>query len=417
MELYHLIQNDVPIHLLGDSGRIRQILVNLVGNALKFTQQGEITIEVELVRQNKKSARLHFAVKDTGIGIPQDRLQAIFTSFTQADSSITRKFGGTGLGLTISRQLVEMMNGRIWVESQVAKGSIFHFEIPFQVQLNPKIVNSEILPFDIRDIEILVIDENATNQMILKEMLFSFQCKPALVANERQALDNLTQNQNYGLIILDYRKAIIDGKQLFQKIRKLKPYQQIPVILMLPVGKNFDKNDFCWKLSKPVKQSQLFNTIMTALNSCRINQLQRIFAKPENQTDLLLKQLSSQKKRAKILLAEDNLVNQRVATALIKKAKLEISVVDDGQLALLAIEKDAYDLVFMDVQMPNMDGLTATRKIRKDSRFQNLPIIAMTAHAMKGDREKCIEAGMDDYITKPINPKILYKKMIQWIEM
>ncbi|MGP8330433.1 MAG: response regulator [Methanosarcinaceae archaeon] len=419
VELNLFIHRDVPTHLIGDPGRLKQILVNLVGNAIKFTEKGEITVLVELEQQIDRQAGLHFSVSDTGIGILPERLQAIFKNFTQADSSISRKFGGTGLGLTISRQLVEMMGGRIWVESRINHGSTFHFTVRLPIQtstVQPKIS----LPVDIRGMKVLAVDDNATNRLILTEMLKAFKCRPVVVEDGMTALKILNQENSFQLIVSDYQMPEITGGELIRKIREDKKYNKIPIILLTSVGKTkettrLEKLEQVWTLSKPIKQSQFLETILRIMT--KSNPVKIIKPVSDSEEKESLKQLTALKERVRILLVEDNLINQKVALALLKRTELPVDVADDGQIAIEALQAKPYNLVLMDVQMPNLDGITATRKIRAELEMKDLPIIAMTANAMKGDREKCLAAGMNDYVSKPIEPNELYRVISKWLNV
>ncbi len=416
LELNLFIRKDVPIYLIGDPARLRQVLVNLVGNAIKFTEKGEVTIAVEPeIHNDKNVTELHFKIADTGIGIPQNRQQDIFNSFTQADNTTTRQFGGTGLGLAISKQLVNMMNGKIWVDSTVNKGSTFHFTMQFDTQKNPS-HTAFSLPVNIRGIKVLAVDDHSTNRLILSEMLKSFKVKPIVVGSGQEALDLVKKHPNIHLIITDFHMPEMDGMQLICNIRKIKGFKDVPVIILTSIGKfqklqNAQEKNYIWTLTKPIKQSYLFDSIITSMG--KSSQRRRI--KTSGDLTPKIEELKTIKDDVRILLAEDNIVNQKVALALLSRTGIPVDVVGDGQLAIEHLEKLNYSLLLMDVQMPVLDGLTATKKIRENTKFSSLPIIAMTAHAMKGDKEKCLDAGMNDYVSKPIEPKELYSILIKWL--
>ncbi|MBD3290179.1 response regulator [candidate division KSB1 bacterium] len=416
LELNLFIQNDVPVYLIGDPARLRQVLVNLVGNAIKFTERGEVTIAVEPCKDSdNKQVELHFKVADTGIGIPKNRQEDIFKSFTQADSTTTRQYGGTGLGLTISRQLVNMMDGDIWVESEVHKGSTFHFIIRFEVQKD-QMQTEMSLPVNIQGIKVLAVDDHSTNRLILSEMLKSLKVIPILASSGKVALELLNKNKDIDLIITDYQMPEMSGIQLIEKIREIANFKYKPVIILTSVGKskkvkNLHEKDLVWTLTKPIKQSYLFDSIITSMGKSG----QRKRFQVQDTLTPKIEKLKCLEDKARILLAEDNLVNQKVATALLNRTCIPVDVVGDGKSAMENLEKINYSLVLMDVQMPVMDGLATTRKIRENKKFESLPIIAMTAHAMKGDKEKCLSAGMNDYISKPIEPAELYSILIKWL--
>ena len=428
LELNIFIENNVPENLIGDPGRLRQIIMNLISNAIKFTAEGEITVKVEVEDISELKTKLHFSVTDTGIGISDDLKCTIFQSFTQADSSTTRRYGGTGLGLSISKQLVELMDGTIWVESPAnltlpeynlnekkiyaGMGSTFHFTAKFQRQ---QIETSKIMDVseNIQGMQVLAVDDHSINRIILNQMLNNFKCHVTTVSNGNAALE-LIQNHKYHLIITDFKMPEMDGSTLIQKIRK---HHEMPIILLTSIGKNkalkrIEKLGSVITITKPVKQSQLFDAIVTSIDSSRhtcIGDNERL----ETQ-QLYICKLSEIKDQVNILLAEDNHINQKVILALLKRTGIPVDVASDGLLALSALKKKKYDLIIMDIQMPNMDGITASKKIRSELKMEKIPIIAMTAQAMKGDKEKCLEAGMNDYIAKPISPQQLYSTLIKW---
>jgi signal transduction histidine kinase/DNA-binding response OmpR family regulator len=437
LEFVSDIHRHVPLFLLGDPGRLRQIIINLIGNAIKFTEKGEIAIHVSLEENNRTHATIRFEIIDTGIGIPNDRMEQLFKPFSQIDSSSTREFSGTGLGLTISKQLSEMMGGRIGVESREGKGSKFWFTAVFEKQPE-RSRKREILPGDIRNKYILIVDDNATNRHVLREQLKSWGCKFNEASSGEEALKKMRQkidgNHPFDLAILDMQMPGMDGETLGRKIKQDSDLKNTILVLMTSIGKRGDarrleKIGFAGYLTKPVKQSQLFDCLVTVSglgNETTSEQPMSIFTRHT----IFEKQMQT----ARILLAEDNITNQKVALNTLKKFGYNADVVKNGKEALEAIKKISYDIVLMDCQMPVMDGYEATNEIRKwektlkhgtadhsdsnpeyEARLKRIPIIAMTAHALKGDREKCIDAGMNDYIAKPIHPKKLYDVIEKWV--
>lgn len=416
-----LIHRNVPVHLIGDPGRLRQILVNLVGNAIKFTNAGEITITVSPEKIADTRAEIHFSVKDTGVGIPKERQKAIFNVFTQADSTTTREFGGTGLGLTISKQLVEKMNGQIWVESEVGAGSTFHFTVHLARQMQPVPDEAEPLPM-IQGMKILVVDDNSTNRIVLNEMLTAFECRPVIVENGKAALTELSPASSFDMMITDYQMPEINGVELIRTIRKKSELKDLPIIILTSVGNNpltaeVVKTGNVLTLTKPIKQRQLYLTIQKLLGSSSREKSLLKKQSPDDASKHYLDKLVSCRDCTRILLAEDNPVNQVVAVSQLKRTGIPVDVVADGNEVISALKRQNYDLILMDVQMPNLDGISATQKIRNELKLEKIPIIAMTAHAMKGDREACLHAGMDDYISKPIDPNKLYKKLYKWLKL
>jgi len=398
------IAPDVPRILVGDPGRLRQVVINLVGNAVKFTERGEVTLRVEEESREGEAVCLHFSISDTGIGISRDKQASIFEAFTQADGSTARRYGGTGLGLTISRRLVELMGGRIWLESETGSGSTFHFLARFGVgKSTPGLELAR--QTDLSGIPVLVVDDNATNRRILGEMLRQWQMAPVVAQSARIALDELetaaTAGKPFRLVLTDAAMPDMDGLELVKQIRQRPHLGHVKIIVLTSAGGWSDSGccpglglETC--LSKPVGQSELRNAIANAVG------VQDAATGPGGFSRCPVKH---QTRSLRILLAEDNLVNQKLARRLLEKQGHGVAVVGNGREALAAIEKDEFDLVLMDVQMPEMDGFVATHMIRESEAAtgRHMPIIAMTAHAMKGDQERCLEAGMDGYISKPIN--------------
>jgi CheY-like chemotaxis protein len=417
LEFANFVHPNVPSLLSGDPGRLRQVLLNLATNAIKFTRQGEVVVEVSLINEEADRAILRFTVSDTGIGIPKDRLGRLFKSFSQVDSSTTRKFGGTGLGLAISKRLVEMMRGKIGVESRKGRGSTFFFTAELKKQdsdgLEPEM---GFMPENIQGRRILAVDDNAVNLMIMQSYLQSWLCSATVVDSAEKAIELMKtaaqKNEPYDMAIIDFMMPEMDGRELGEAIKACPELKNTHMILLASRGMRGDAAKariagFDAYLTKPIKQSQLFDAVVS------------VFGKPLNcagkdMGSIVTKHTIAEtsKKRLKILLVEDNPVNQKVALIHLRKFGYAADVSNNGLEAVEAVKTRHYDLVLMDVQMPEMDGYEATRAIRGAG--YRMPIIAMTANAMKGDREKCLASGMDDYISKPVNPKLLLEKINQW---
>ena len=413
LELVCNVQSDVPEYVVGDVTRLRQILVNLLGNAVKFTEQGEVALDVSLASQEHGKLGLHFAVRDTGIGIPKEKQQLIFDAFTQVDGSTTRRFGGTGLGLTISARLVNAMNGQIWVESEPGKGSIFHFTATLGVA--PESLQSPQKEAALEGIPVLVVDDNRTNRQILSDTLRSWGMQPTSAASAPEALTHLRhgveQGQPFRLVVTDVHMPEMDGFELVERIQDT-PNLTNAFILMLTSGEHMGDLARCRELgvsgflTKPIRRAELRAAIVAAIaDRGREGRTARDLHQLAKKTD----ELTSADSVAHILLAEDNVVNQRVARAILEKAGHTVALAGSGQIAVELWEKQPFDLILMDVQMPDLDGFEATAAIRKkeEESGTHTPIIAMTAHAMSGDRERCLNAGMDDYISKPIRSALL----------
>jgi len=407
LELAGDISPEVPDSLMGDPGRLRQVIVNLVGNAIKFTARGEVVVRVQAEQIDGDDVRLHFTVRDTGIGIPPEKRQVIFEAFAQGDNSTTRHYGGTGLGLAIAAQIVELMGGRIWVESETGKGSTFHFTAAFSraTETAPRTVSDLA---SLRDLRVLVVDDNDTNRRILEEMLLSWRMRPASASSGAAALAVLEQagkaGEPFALVLLDAMMPEMDGFELAERIRDRPDLAGATLMMLSSAGQGRDaarcrEIGVAAYLTKPVQHSTLLDAIMTCLGAERAARGQTLPAAPAPQVD----------RRLTILLAEDNAVNQRVAQRFIERWGHEVVIVSNGKQALAAIKERPFDLVLMDVQMPEMGGFEATRAIRAREKHTggHLPIVAMTAHAMKGDRERCLEAGMDAYVSKPVEAEEL----------
>jgi signal transduction histidine kinase/CheY-like chemotaxis protein/HPt (histidine-containing phosphotransfer) domain-containing protein len=407
LELVHTIDAAVPPMLIGDAGRIRQVLVNLVGNAIKFTERGEVEVRLGLERRTGDRIGLHASVRDTGIGISSSKQSTIFTAFAQADGSTTRLYGGTGLGLTISSQLVELMHGRLWVESEAGLGSTFHFTI--DLGLSSIEVAGDISAIDLEGLGVLVVDDNATNRRILGETLAKWGMRSVAVDGGHAALGLLGQREanRYDLIIVDGHMPGLDGYDLAEKIRAL-PGRKDALIMMLTSLADAGQRSRCEQLgitsvlTKPVMRSELLQAILGVLRG-----VPTVKARP--------KPVASEPRvrPLEILLAEDNPVNQMVAVGILSKRGHIVRVAPNGYEALEAFERERFDLVLMDVQMPVMGGFEATARIRAAEKATggHIPIIALTARAMKGDLELCLAAGMDGYLTKPIKALALIQEV------
>ena len=412
IELVMTAMHDVPMALIGDSLRISQILSNLLSNAVKFTDSGQIVVHVDCTERRTETARLRFAVTDTGIGIPGEKVPYLFEAFTQADGSTTRRFGGTGLGLAICKQLSLLMGGDITAESAPDVGSTFTFTILAKRQPEEREHVHEVPP-DLTDTRVLVVDDNEAARVMAEEMLRSFRFAVESVPSGEEAIERLSSipAEHFGLILMDWKMPGMNGLETAKAIREDLGYGSMPILIMTAFGtqKDFEGPDSGFIdafLMKPVKPSFLFDTIVN------------LFSKTGRTEQGFITKDSLNREAVKgifLLLVEDNAINQRVAIELFKVAGIRAEIASNGIEAVAAVERTDYDVVLMDVQMPEMDGYQATRHIRKNPRFADLPIIAMTANAMKGDREKCLETGMNDYISKPIDPDQLYGKLKRWV--
>ncbi len=419
LEFTTILHHKVPENLQGDPGRLRQILVNLGNNAIKFTEKGCVCIRCTAESESETEATIRISVSDTGIGIPKDRLDRLFKSFSQVDASTTRKYGGTGLGLAISKQLVEMMGGTIGVESEPDNGSTFWFTLTLTKQSLQPVQKS---PTDnrIAGKRVLIVDNSPNVLAALQEQLIALGCCVSVAADSRNALTALSdaaQKQSpFDSVILDANLPELDGERLSRRIKTADSIKNTKLISLSPIGMQVDSampedSDFAGFLSKPTKQQTLVNCLNRIFGAAD----EAISDGTETPKTGLQPETATNSLPLRILLAEDNRVNQKVAKFTLRKLGYEIDIVSNGVEALAAIQNNNYDLVLMDVQMPEMDGMTATAEIRKlDSGKRHIPIIAMTAHAMKGDREKCIAAGMNDYTSKPIKPAELKDKIEKW---
>jgi CheY-like chemotaxis protein/HPt (histidine-containing phosphotransfer) domain-containing protein len=416
LELACRLAPDVPESVIGDRARLRQVIVNLLGNAVKFTERGEVLLDVSCHEQSDGHAVVHFAVTDTGIGIPPEKHKRIFDAFEQADNTTTRRYGGTGLGLAIASRLVHGMGGRIWLESQVGRGSTFHFTARFEL------IPSESLPAPIdttrlEAMPVLIVDDNATNLRILAEMFRNWRMRPTLAASAadaRRLLDDARRDGSpFPLVISDVQMPQADGFALAEQIQQ-QPGLAGTVIMMLSSCDRPGDVARCERLGissylvKPVRQSELFDAVVLALG---VRSIDDETSAPDRAPAYRLRPL-------RILLAEDSLVNQKLTVGLMRKHGHEIFVTNNGAEAVAALAEGHYDLVLMDVQMPEMDGLEATAAIRagESGTSCHIPIIAMTAHAMASDREQCLKAGMDGYVTKPVRSRELFAAIEQVLD-
>ena len=402
LELGCHIQADLPDRVVGDPIRLRQIIINLVGNAIKFTDKGEVMLHVERRSQTESALELHFFVSDTGIGIPEEKQQAIFEAFEQVDSSTTRKYGGTGLGLSISAALVKLMNGTMWVESKVQQGSRFHFTAVLDLKdFDPE--SRSRRSQNLFDLPVLIIDDNASNRRILQEILINWHMKPTLTKSGAEGLSVLEEPASknaFALVLLDVHMPDMDGFTVAERIKSSDQNHDIKVILLTSACSPGDAArcrdlGIAGYLTKPIKQSELFDAIITAMTESTE------WRERHESTSLLLQSYGTS---LRVLVAEDNPVNQTLATRILEKLGHKVKVANNGKEAIHLAQDEEFDIVLMDIQMPEMDGLEATRVIRagEAGTSRHLPIFAMTAHAMKGDRERCLSAGMDGYLSKPI---------------
>jgi signal transduction histidine kinase/CheY-like chemotaxis protein/HPt (histidine-containing phosphotransfer) domain-containing protein len=411
LEIACHVRPDVPDHLIGDPGRLRQVIVNLVGNAIKFTHAGEVVVHVRARERRDDSVILEFSIKDTGIGIPRDKQARMFEAFEQADTSTTREYGGTGLGLAISKQLVELMHGEIGIESEAGKGTNFRFTARFKLQPKPAADRRHSQQDYLQGLRVLVVDDNETNRFILQEITNVWGMKPAVACSVDEAIAILEQGKVSGepieLVLTDMYMPRRDGFALIEWLRSRPEYADVRVMILSsgPTAEHrarAKEMHVASYLTKPVRQSTLFDAIATAIGPPEVLAAAPTAAPAAVASDQEVRPLQ-------ILLAEDNPVNQLTATTMFEKLGHAVVVANNGRQAIDKINEQAFDIVFMDVQMPEMDGVTATGEIRRSEKTtgKHIPIVAMTAHAMKGDKEKCLEAGMDDYVSKPIRRKDL----------
>jgi two-component system sensor histidine kinase/response regulator len=415
LELACAISPAVPAALGGDPSRLRQILVNLIGNAVKFTERGEVVIRVDCAPGESGRVDVTFTVSDTGIGIPLEKQATIFDPFTQADASTTRRFGGTGLGLTISSRIATLMGGVIKVESEIGRGSQFQFTLPFEIRAAtaaPLPTRRELK--DLRGLDVLVVDDNATNRRILEEILIVWGMRPTLVDGGLAALDALDRalanGKPFPLALIDFQMPDLDGFQLAERIKDRPELVTTMIMMLSSVGHRGDAVRFrelgvASYLTKPVRQSVLLDAVLAVLAGSDLA--------PNDKVLVTRHTVNEARRLLRILLAEDNPVNRQLVTALLGKRGHAVVSVENGRDAVAAVAGGHFDLILMDVQMPQMDGLEATAAIRKAEAgtSTHVPIIALTAHVMKGDREACLAAGMDEYVSKPVNAAELFARI------
>ncbi len=406
LELAFDVDPEVPDALVGDPGRLKQILLNLVGNAVKFTDAGEVVVHVRPGDTRPDGVVLHVAVRDTGPGIPADKLEAVFRPFEQADSSTTRRYGGTGLGLTICVKLAELMGGRVWAESGVGRGSTFQFTARFGVAAGEP--DAPLAPGVLRGLTVLVVDDNPSSRRILDVQLKLWGLKPEVFGDADEALHAVRQAARTGgpprVALVDILMPATDGVTLVERLRETVDATTLPVILMSAAGRGVSSArakglGVVRFLTKPIKHADLLAALMEAV-------------RPPAPAPAAPKPVTVEYPKYRILLAEDNVINQRLAVRVLQNRGQTVVVADDGEAALEALARESFDLVLMDVQMPGMNGFEATARVRGgEAGGGRLPIIAMTAHALQGDRERCLAAGMDGFVAKPIDPEELFREI------
>ena len=423
LDLAYQMDDGVPARVVGDVTRLRQIFVNLVSNGIKFTENGEVVVQVKLLsgkRAEDDSCHLQFSVRDTGIGIPADRMARLFKSFSQADVSTTRHYGGTGLGLAISKRLVELMHGKMWVESTPQKGSTFHFTLPMRVAQETSVTQFIGRQPQLSDLRLLIVDDNPTNCRILTLQTGKWGMIPRGASSGVQALEWIKAGETFDLAILDMQMPGMDGLMLAGEIRKIPSAATMPLVLLTSMGLRADAPEvvsagFSACLTKPIKPAQLHEVLLRVISGVK--------AQPKKPaTPSKFDPAMSQRLPLRVLLCDDNAINQKVGVRLLQQMGYKPDLSANGLQALEAIDRQPYDIIFMDVQMPEMDGLEATRTIRERQRNRAqhpnykspIIIIAMTANAMTGDREKCLASGMDDYLAKPVRPEDIRGVIERW---
>ncbi|MCE0482957.1 MAG: response regulator [Methylacidiphilales bacterium] len=423
LELAAFIRPEVPLHLHGDPGRLRQVINNLVGNAVKFTSHGEVVVTVSRISETAETTVLNFEVRDTGIGIDEKAQARLFQAFQQADGSTTRKYGGTGLGLAISKKLINLMHGDIRVKSTPGQGSSFIFHAEFGKQTAE--TAAAVQRADLNGLRVLIVDDNATNREILEHHTRAWKMRSDSAANGRQALELLRSaapGDPYALVILDMQMPELDGLMLGRLIKSDPPIASARLVMLTSLGKHLEEADM--KLAgieacvlKPVKQSRLYNclTEVMAGHVPVTRKTAPIEVAPVKSSTLKPSLASSRYKNVNLLLAEDNTINQKVALGLLGNIGYTADVVTNGLEVLEAIEKKTYDLILMDCQMPELDGYETTRRVRANPKAAPTRIIAMTANAMRGESEKCLAAGMDDYLSKPVRLEALRDMLTRWV--
>jgi two-component system sensor histidine kinase/response regulator len=414
LELACHVETNVPDDLFGDPARLRQVVLNLVGNALKFTERGEIVVQVRIDAVSGQDISLRFSIRDTGVGIPREKLRSIFDSFTQADGSMSRKYGGTGLGLTISTRLVDMMGGKIWVESEPGRGSTFHFTSRFQLLDSKENRVPSAVSVNWQNLPVLVVDDNETNRRILLEMLQHWGMKPTLAESGKSALVALHAVKDtpgaFPLILVDAHMPEMDGFALTERIVSMPEFRGSSLIMLTSAGQPSDAHrcrelGLAGYLTKPIGQSELLDVISGVLR--------RSAGRTESKASESVARQPNAQRSLNVLLAEDNVVNQKLAVLLLQRRGHSVTIAGDGKQALAALERNNFDVCLMDIQMPELNGLETTSVIRAKEKgtSRHLPIIAMTAHAIKGDREICLRAGMDAYLSKPVRADEMFQTM------
>lgn len=426
LELAYLADDGIPVQVLGDITRLRQVLVNLISNAIKFTERGEVVTQIRVAAPPPDGDpsgkwQLQFSVRDTGIGISPDRLNKLFRPFVQADASTARVFGGTGLGLTICKRLVELMGGKLWAESVPGKGSTFTFSLPLVGVVQSVRPAVDLAPPQLAGLKLLIVDDNPTNCRILTLQTSKWGMLPSTAGSAQQALELIRGGQKFDLAILDMQMPGMDGLMLAAELKKLPSAMMMPLVLLTSMGMHKERSGevqgtFVSCLTKPVKQVQLQEVLVRVVSGVAAMPV----SKPAPTTKLDPK--LAERMPLRMLLADDNIINQKVAMRLLQQMGYKPDVAGNGVEAVAALDRQAYDIVFMDVMMPEMDGLEATKVIRERQQHQsqyptykqNLIIVAMTASAMQGDRERCLAAGMDDYLPKPVRPEEVRKVIETW---
>jgi signal transduction histidine kinase/CheY-like chemotaxis protein len=420
LELAYMIEPQVPHAIIGDVTRVRQILLNFLGNSIKFTEKGEVVVTVWVHEDTEDSGKqgtsyapgerlmLHFSVRDTGIGIPANGIDRLFKSFSQVDASTTRKYGGTGLGLAISKRLSELMGGNVWVESEFGRGSNFHFTIQVEAGQSQRKIHLNVSPEQLRNKRVLIVDDNATNRRILTTQTRAWGMLPRETESPLEALEWIQNGDTFDIALLDMQMPEMNGITLAQEIRKRFNAQQLSLVMLTSMGRKDPGTDdvqFADYLHKPIRLSHLHNILMEIVAQQLSEPIHhKVEALPLTQMNAL----TAEEHPLRILLAEDHPVNQRFALLTLHKMGYRADLAGNGLEVLQALERQPYDVIFMDVQMPEMDGLEASRRIcQKWVREERPYIIAMTAEAMSGDREKCLAAGMDDYLSKPVKPDLM----------
>jgi CheY-like chemotaxis protein len=418
LEVLFYTDSRVPNSLIGDPLRLNQILVNLGNNAVKFTERGEIVLMTKTKSSSDDKITLQFSMRDTGLGMTEEQQAKLFQAFSQADTSTTRKYGGTGLGLTISKRLVNMMGGDIWVESEPGQGTTFSFTAEFGRGKEKAKKRYRPAP-DLRGMKVLVVDDNATSRDILREMLESFSFSVSVAASGTEGiteLENADKNKPIELVVMDWKMPGMDGIEASKLIKSHQGLSKIPAIVLVTA---YGREEVMLQtegvglegfLLKPINPSILFDTIMQAFGE-EVPEVSRVAQRKEQEAKAW-----ENIQGARVLLVEDNEINQQVAMEILQGAGLKVTIANNGQEGVGAARANQYDAILMDIQMPVMDGYTATREIRKDERFKELPIIAMTAHAMSGDEDKSLEAGMNGHVAKPIDPDQLFATLQKWIK-